>query len=278
MTYLFNIHAFDGEGGAAAAGASGESSEAAAPNAEVGNNSSNVTNEADTVPVTEKTFDDYIKEHKDEANEWFQKQFNRRHKDYKQLQEHTKATDSILDMLATKYGLEDINDIDAITEALQKDDFLYAQRAEENGRTIDEQREWDRMDRENRELRAERARQEQQVQMQKQVEKWDAEANNLKQIFPNFDIETELQNPEFAENLKHGLSVQSAFYAVHGEEIAAGAMEYTARNVRQAAAQDFASRNNRPLEASIAGQAAAKTVGKDFSKMSLRELREYARS
>ncbi len=277
MKYLFNIRAFDGEGGAAAAtSASGEASGVAAPNTEAENVSSN--EEVNATPVTEKTFDDYIKEHKDEANEWFQKQFNRRHKDYKQLQERSKNTDTILDMLATKYGLEDISDINAISEALQRDDFLYAQRAEENGRTIDEQREWDRMDRENRELRAERARQEQQVNMQRQVEKWDEEANNLKQIFPSFDIETELNNPEFANHLRNGMTVQSAFYAVHGEEIAAGAMEYTARNVRQAAAQDFASRNNRPLEASIAGQAAAKTVGKDFSKMSLSELRAYSRS
>ena len=274
--YLLNIHAFDGDG--AAASASGEASGDAA-SAQVGNNGSanNGTNTASN-ETAESTFDDYVKAHKDEANEWFQKQFKRRHKDYKQLQERSKAADTVLNMLATKYGFEDARDINAITEALQRDDFLYAQRAEENGRSIDEQREWDELERQNREYRAERARQEQQENMQKQVDKWYAESENLKQLFPSFDLEADLQNPEFTNMLRNGNSVQSAFYAIHGEEIAAGAMEYTASKVRQAAAQDFASRGKRPLEASIRGQASAKSVGKDFSNMSLRELRAYART
>ena len=275
--YLFNIHAFDGEGGSAAAGASGEGSGVAAPST-VGNEGSKVAANTGANVNADKTFDDYVKEHKDEANEWFQKQFNRRHKDYKQLQERSKATDTVLDMLATKYGFEDSRDIAAITEALQKDDFLYAQRAEENGRTIDEQREWDELERQNREYRTERAREEQRQNMQRQMDKWEAESNNLKQIFPSFDIEAELQNPEFANNLRNGMTVQSAFYAVHGEEIATGAMEFTANKVRQAAAQDFATRSKRPLEASAANQATAKSIGKDFSKMSSRELRAFAHS
>lgn len=77
------------------------------------------------------------------------------------------------------------------------------------------------------------------------------------------------------QHLRNGSSVQSAFYAVHGEDIAASAMEFTANKVRQATVQDFASRGKRPLEASIRGQASAKSVGKDFSSMNLRELRAY---
>ena len=276
--YLFNIATFDGEGGSAAASTgavSGGTSQVAAGDMAQSNGS---MEQAVATPTDNTgTFDDYMKSHKDEAEKWFQDKFNRRHRDYNDLKVRLKATDSVMDMLAVKFGIEDRRDVKAITEALQKDDYLYAQRAEENGRSIEEQREWDELDRENRMFREQQRRVEQQEQMQNQVSEWQREAANLKQIFPNFDLEAELENEEFYNRLLRGDTVASSFYALHGEEIAAGAMQYTAQAVRQATAQEIASKGRRPSENGLSGQAAARVVGKDFSHMTLEELRRYGK-
>lgn len=269
--YKFNIHAFDGEGGAAAAGSEGagpgENSQAAAGTEVQGNSPNGMT---DTASGTDISFDDYVKQHKDEATKWFQKQFNARHRDYNQLKERADASNTILDMLATKFGIQDRNDIAAITQALENDDYLYAERAEANNRSIEEQRNWDLMERENRQFRETQKQMQAQQNMQRQLAEWEQQSNNLKQIFPNFNLDNELQNPEFTQMLQNGMSMERAFYAIHGEEITTGAMQYTAQAVRQATAEDIAARKTRPRENGLASNAAAK-VSKDVHNLTKAE-------
>ena len=266
--YLLNLKTFDGEGG----GDSG-----AAPQAAAGDWSQSQT-EANTSDDTTKadTFEQYMKDHKDEASKWFDKRFARRHADYNKLVESSKASQSIMDMLATKFGIEDSKDLAAISAALEADDYLYAQRADENGRTIDEQREWDRINRENRAYREQQKAIENQERANRQYNAWMQEANNLKAIFPAFDLDTELANPDFIDALQKGLGVQRAFYSIHGEEIAAGAMQQTAQQVRKLTAQEIAAGKSRPRENGLSTHAAAK-VTKDLSNLTKADRAELAR-
>ncbi len=274
--FLLNLHTFDGEGAAAGGEAGGEGiSQAAAGNGAEGlispDNATGATSEQ--VP----SFDEYVQQHKDEAQKWFQDRFNQRFKDYKQLKERSKSADSILDMLATKYGIENSRDVNAIQKALQEDDYLYAERAEANGRTIEEQRNWDILERENRMYRQQQQNEQRMQQIQRQMDEWTEQSNNLKQIFPDFNLDQELRNPEFEAALRSGLSIDRAFYAVHGQDIVNGAMQDTARAVRQATAQDMtARRRTRPKESAIGGQASAK-VSKDVHKLSAQERAEIAK-
>lgn len=276
--YLFNIAAFDGEGGGATAGAAaatGGTSQVAAENRAQGISPMVQTDASSTQTV--ETFDDYVKQHPEEAEKWFQYRFNRRHKDYSKLKDQSVSTSKVMDMLATRFGIENSSDYAAITAALENDDYLYAERAEENGRTIEEQREWDRIDRENRMFREQQRQQQIAEDSQRKYEEWEQQSNNLKQVFPSFDLDNEVRtNEEFKNYLLNGMSVSAAYYATHGEAIATGAMERTAQAVRQATAQDIAARGGRPRENGLSGQAAAKVVGKDFSHMSRRELEAYA--
>jgi hypothetical protein len=181
-----------------------------------------------------------------------------------------------MEMLATKYGIEDSKNIEAITKALEEDDMLYAERAEANGRTIDEQRQWDMLERENRMYREQRQQAERSEQIQRQMDEWDQQSKNLKQLFPTFNLDQELQNPEFEQALRSGLSMERAFYAVHGEEIFSGAMQNTAQEVRQATVQDMAARRGRPKENAMGSQASAH-VSKDVHKLTKQERAEIAR-
>lgn len=279
MKFMLNLHAFEGDGGAAswAAGASGDVGQAAA-----GNGASLITdgNQPDATAAAGTEFDTFISGHQDEAKKWFdtkfQEVFNKRFKDYKSMEGRVKASDQVMQMLATKYGIEDASDIKSITQALKDDDFLYAERAEANGRTIDEQRNWDNLERENREFREAQRQAERREQIDRQMAEWDKQSANLKALFPSFDLDTELRNPDFESALRSGLSMERAFYAVHGEEIVSGAMQTTANAVRSATVQDMAARRSRPRENAIGSQAAAK-VSKDVHKLSKQERAEIAK-
>lgn len=277
--FKLNLHAFEGDGGAAsgAAGASGDAGQAAA-----GNGASLITdgNQPDATAAAGTEFDTFISGHQDEAKKWFdtkfQEVFNKRFKDYKSMEGRVKAGDQVMQMLATKYGIEDASDIKSITQALKDDDFLYAERAEANGRTIDEQRNWDNLERENREFREAQRQAERREQIDRQMAEWDKQSANLKALFPSFDLDTELRNPDFESALRSGLSMERAFYAVHGDEIVSGAMQTTASAVRSATVQDMAARRSRPRENAIGSQAAAK-VSKDVHKLSKQERAEIAK-
>lgn len=277
--FKLNLHAFEGDGGAAsgAAGASGDAGQAAA-----GNGASLITdgNQPDATAARGTEFDTFISGHQDEAKKWFdtkfQEVFNKRFKDYKSMEGRVKAGDQVMQMLATKYGIEDASDIKSITQALKDDDFLYAERAEANGRTIDEQRNWDNLERENREFREAQRQAERREQIDRQMAEWDKQSANLKALFPSFDLDTELRNPDFESALRSGLSMERAFYAVHGDEIVSGAMQTTANAVRSATVQDMAARRSRPRENAIGSQAAAK-VSKDVHKLSKQERAEIAK-
>lgn len=277
--FKLNLHAFEGDGGAAsgAAGASGDAGQAAA-----GNGASLIAdgNQPDATAAAGTEFDTFISGHQDEAKKWFdtkfQEVFNKRFKDYKSMEGRVKAGDQVMQMLATKYGIEDASDIKSITQALKDDDFLYAERAEANGRTIDEQRNWDNLERENREFREAQRQAERREQIDRQMAEWDKQSANLKALFPSFDLDTELRNPDFESALRSGLSMERAFYAVHGDEIVSGAMQTTANAVRSATVQDMAARRSRPRENAIGSQAAAK-VSKDVHKLSKQERAEIAK-
>lgn len=277
--FKLNLHAFEGDGGAAsgAAGASGDAGQVAA-----GNGASLIAdgNQPDATAAVGTEFDTFISGHQNEAKKWFdtkfQEVFNKRFKDYKSMEGRVKAGDQVMQMLATKYGIEDASDIKSITQALKDDDFLYAERAEANGRTIDEQRNWDNLERENREFREAQRQAERREQIDRQMAEWDKQSANLKALFPSFDLDTELRNPDFESALRSGLSMERAFYAVHGDEIVSGAMQTTANAVRSATVQDMAARRSRPRENAIGSQAAAK-VSKDVHKLSKQERAEIAK-
>ena len=265
-----DLHLFDGEGGTAAAGAgdggTGVNGQAAA-----------ATANGQIAPVEGTDFEKFIQEHKDESDKWFSQRFQETfNKRYAPIRKELNATRDIMQMLATKYGIEDVKDIGAITKALEDDDLLYAERAEANGRSIEDQRNWDKLERENRLFREQRAEAQRQQQIQQQMDEWDRQSQNLKQMFPSFNLDQELRNPDFENALRSGLSMERAFYAAHGEEIFSGAMESTAQAVRQATVNDMAARRTRPKENALGSNASA-SVSKDVHKLTKQERAELAR-
>ena len=189
MKTIFNIYAFDGEGTSTATGGTGSQVAAVTNGGGESPEANGLTNQSNEI-----SFDDFIAAHKDDADKWFQEKFNKRHGDYKDLKSRLKSTNGIMSILAEKYGL-DSADIDGIGKALQNDNSLYEEAAMEAGMTTEQYREFKMLSAENKRLHAEQEAAERDRKVEQQMRIWDEQANNLKQLFPNFDLYKELENP-----------------------------------------------------------------------------------
>lgn len=160
----------------------------------------------------------------------------------------TSAYEQATAPLYMKYGLE-VGDVEGLQQAIEADDDIYARLAEQDGVTTEKYREnvMLRLDAERgRTMQEEFQKEQQRRQLYAQ---WDAEADELRQAFPNFDLEQEMQNPQFMALLDSGrFGVRDAFMACHIDDILEGNQEYTRQQTRQNVAQKLSSNSRRPVE------------------------------
>jgi hypothetical protein len=177
-------------------------------------------------------------------------------------------------MLAAKYGIDGTNP-DALKKAIESDDGIFSDDADAEGMTAEQYRENLRL-----KLDADRGRSLQQ-EMQREAAKrqqfaqWDAEADALKEAFPQFNLSKELDNDVFTDSLNRGNDVRTSFFIAHMDDILSGSMEAAQQAATQQTVKNFKSRAARPSENGLAHQPA--TVRKDDpSKLTDKELFEVA--
>lgn len=83
------------------------------------------------------------------------------------------------------------------------------------------------------------------------------QAETLREVFPDFDLRLELQNPTFAQALGCGMTPESAYLAVHAAQILPAAMAYGAQYAREQLASSLMG-GNRPEENGLSGGGAVK--------------------
>lgn len=177
--------------------------------------------------------------------------------------------------LAAMYGI-DGTDPDALKDAIEKDDGLFSAQAEAQGLTPEQFRENLRL---RMDAQVGRNMQEQmQIEARKQqtFQRWEMEASELSEVFPNFDLASELENETFLDNLNRGLSVRDAFYVAHMDEILAGSSAAAEAQATQQTVNNFKQRASRPAE-NGASHAPAVVRKTDPSKFTDADLDEIAR-
>lgn len=192
-----------------------------------------------------------------EYNAEMQKMMQERVKKSKESEEALGKVAPLLSVLAEKYGLDPNNlDYDALTQAVYKDDGNFEDKALAEGKPIDEVRQTAYQTLE-------------QQKIQRHIQSLEQQGEALKQMFPNFDLRTELQNPAFARMTSPsvGISVEDAYYAVHRKEIQHAAMQVTAEKTAQKISNSIQAGQRRPDEHGTSGQAASVTKF-DYSKAS----------
>ena len=175
-----------------------------------------------------------------------------------------------LELLARKHGQDPAKiDYEALANAISDDESYYEDKALEMGVSVETAKRIDQQERDNARQQREQQRTIEQQRFQQHIIKLEQQGEAMKQVFPNFDLRKELQNPVFARMTSPnvGISVQDAYYAVHRNEIQAAAMQVTAQKTAQKISNSIASGSRRPNENGTSGQAPSVTTF-DYSKAS----------
>ena len=177
----------------------------------------------------------------------------------------------MLDMLSKKYGI-DANDTEGLTKAIEDDDAYYEAESMETGIPVEQLKEMKRMERQNAELKE----QLKQRNAREQMAVWMNQADQLKSIYPGFNFDAEIENKSFAQLLRAGVDVRTAFEVVHKDEIMPAAMQYTAKTVEQKLTNKIIANGARPTENGMNSQSAA-VVKSDVSQLSKADRQEIIR-
>lgn len=236
------------------------------------------TNEQST---TEKlSYSDLIKsdDYKDEHKAYMDKTIGERLKKYKGLEENFGKQKAILDSVAVKYGVDpsDENFLEVLTQKVEEDDSYYENYAMEHDISAEEARRIVTMERKAAQFDQVEKQREKEEQMRQHIMVLRQNAERTKAQFPGFDLETEMKDERFRRlcAATNG-DTTSAFMACHYGEIIPSAVQKATRQVQSQTAQAVASNKSRPIENGLSSQAPS-VVQQDFSKMGLKELRQYA--
>lgn len=194
------------------------------------------------------------------------------------------ALDPLVQGLARKYGIQPAQDgsipIDALVAAYNNDNEQYEREAFDRGMNVEDLKAMKNLERENARLR--------QAQQQEDNNRYwaamEEQARALKGTFPDLDFATEMENPEFAQQLafykgadpQH--SVERAYRNVHFDEIMSGAVKYAVERTNTQISKAIQSGSRRPVENGVSGGQSTASAGTiDPSKLSKAQREDIIR-
>jgi len=98
----------------------------------------------------------------------------------------------------------------------------------------------------------------------------------VKQVYPNFDLKTELKDRNFFSLLNVGIPMQMAYEMRHMKELQDAAVRAAVQTTEQQMATKMKSKNARPSENGTASKSAV-VVKSDVSKLTREDRAEIAR-
>ena len=221
-------------------------------------------------------FEKLIKgEYKDLYDARMQDTIQKRFKSAKEAEERNKAMTPILDMLSKKYGV-DSSDIEALNKAIEEDDSYYEEEAMEKGISVEQLKSIRKMERENADLKKQMQEQSTKERAAQLYSTWMNQAEQIKSVYPSFNLEAELRNPKFNDLLRANVDVRTAYEVLHKDEIIPAAMQFTAQTVERKLANKIMANGARPTENGMNSQSAA-VVKSDVSQLSKADRQEIIR-
>lgn len=253
------------------------------PSAEV-SEGDGVATETEEQPVATAgdEWDTLIKgKYKEQYSKAVQDAVNKRFKNQKDLQGQIDAIDPIVQAIAQRYGVApDASGripIDALSDKVLNDNDLYEKEAFERGMSVEDLKQLKSLERENAQLK--RA-----TQMSQEQREWmdlEAQGEELKGMYPSFDMDTEMLNPEFGKSLAFFKSsgiysdpVRRAYELVHRDEIMGGAMKYAVQQTQQKISNSIQSGMARPQENGTNQVAAGAPTALDPSKLTKEQFED----
>ena len=263
--------AAEGASAVAGEGATGDSSQGAAVN--TGEN--NQAAAEDRAALYQKFKTDFKTEYDAEVQGLIKNRLKKSNEELDAARQYREKADRILATVADKYGI-DMNNLDALSAEVEKDNAYYEDLAMKNGTTPEQERRVRQTERENARYKAKEAADAQRAAQQQRYQALIQQEAEVKAMYPNFDFKTEIKSNQTFENLmRSGLvSRKNAYEVTHMQEIMAQGMQFAAK---QAAAKTQASidaNSRRPAENGLNSSAAADTKV-DVSKLTDKQMDEY---
>lgn len=254
-----------GEGGEASTGA--ETGVNADPTATGVN--ADPTAEEDRASQYAKFKADFKAEYDAEVQGMMKDRLKKSSKENAELNNKLKASSPIIEAMAKKYGVN-ADDYDAILNAFESDDSNLEEEAYKRDMSVEQLRQFKKIERENQILReAEEERRKQAVFAQ-----WDKEAEELKNIYPSFDVMEEQQNEQFVKLLGAGVPMRTAYEVAHKDEIIRSAMSFTAEKTAEKVANSVRSNASRPSENGLSSTSAS-VNSLDINKLTPEQMQAY---
>lgn len=184
--------------------------------------------------------------------------------------ERLQSLTPMLTVLGQRYGV-DPGDVEALSRAVDADESYLIREAEKKGISPDTLRETWRLEREATNLRRQMDDYKAEQETRRIYGEWQQQGEQCKMLYPNFDLETELQNEDFCRLLRNRVNVQTAYEVIHKDEIIPAAMQVAAQQAAEKVTAAVRANAARPAENGSKGSAAS--VGKiDVANMTNEQM------
>lgn len=286
--FRWDFHLFDGEGGGDAGEGTASSSESKqdvktiqygksagedqAPSqvgSDNGNGADDLNAEWEALTGKNGKFHDMLGQRVSEA-------IQNRFKNQADLQAQVNGIVDDLSPLFMNYGLES-GDFEGLKAAVQSDENFYRSGAEREGLDVNQYKEMLKLKADaERGRRISEAFQNEQARQARHAE-WEADASELQEAFPAFDLGLEIEhNEQFKQLLDSGVDVRTAFLTSHMDEILNGANAYAQKTATANVVNTIQQRAARPMEGAL-NHAPAIQRKSDPSSLSNEDLDEINR-
>lgn len=241
----------------------------------------------DATPTEDISYEDLIKsdKYKESHKAYMEKTIGERLKKYKGLEERQSKSDELLGLVAQRYGLDASSEtfLDDLKGKVEADDSTYEQYAMDHDISTEEAKRVMDLERKVAQAEMQRKVEEQmrneEAQKAQAMERWNrlqANAEQTKKQFPDFNLEAELQNEKFARLCAvNNDDTTAAYMACHWNDVIRNTAQTASTQAQIQTSNAIASGKNRPVEGGLSSNATA-IVTQDFSKMNLQQIRAYA--
>ena len=168
-----------------------------------------------------------------------------------------------LELLARKHGQDPANpDYDALVKAISDDKAYYEDKALEMGVSVETAMQIDQQERDTARQKRQEAQTLQQQKLESRFNQIYQQGEEMKKVFPNFNLQKEMENPVFARMMAPDMpfTVEQAYHAVHHKEIQTASMQVAAQKTAQKISNSIQAGNRRPSENGTSGQAPSVTT------------------
>ena len=183
----------------------------------------------------------------------------------------------MLDMLCSRYGqTEGKPDYKKLAEAVSSDKRFYESKAAELGTSTQVAMEFERLQRESAQRKQADEENRKQQEYDQRMANLRQQGEELKKQFPNFDLDTEMQNPVFRKMVGPymNLPLRQVYTALHHDEIVEASKQAAAQQMAASYANSIKA-GRMPAENGRGGQSGGAPAAKEYGQMTRAEREQF---